>query len=144
MRIEARSAEHVFRISNGSNHAIALYYDRESSFGDYQMLFIRFRDGAGNIVPVGQDRCGWWSPKSWDATLYPPGRWPPRERLTIRPGGSLDIIHDQAALTSWWRMNPPAPPCRMQVRLFGYLGRRTWEPVSAETDWIPAACPSSG
>lgn len=143
LRIEARPADGIFRVSNTSNGGLTFYYDWAASFGAYQMLFIRFRDGAGNIVWAGEGRCGWWSPKSWDATLYPPGEWPRRQRLDVPAGGHLDIRHDQAALTSWWRMNAPVPPCMMQVRLFGYFGPRTWEPVSADTEWVTATCPGS-
>ena len=31
--------------------------------------------------------------------------------------------------------------CEMQVRLYGYLQRQTWDAVGADSEWIPAPCP---
>ena len=146
LRLEDRAAEGVFRVSNPTAADITLYYDVASSFGDYQMLFIRFRDRSGNLLNERYEDCGWWSPKEYHSNLYEPGEWPERQSLTIPAGGSLDIRRDVEALTRWllWanREGPSADgPCEIQVRLYGYLEPQTWEGVSADSEWGPAPCP---
>ena len=144
LRIDARPDERIFRVSNPGPSTINLYYDWASSFGDYQMFFIRFVDGAGNLLQARGDDCGWWSPKENQSMLWLPGRWPERRRLSVPARGHIDIPIDLAALTSWWSYGGGAQatgPCAMQVRLFGYLKRRTWDSVTAETAWLPAPCP---
>jgi hypothetical protein len=147
LRVEARTGERAFRVSNPTEAPIDFYYDWASSFGEYQMFFIRFTDGGGDLVGLRGSSCGWWSPKENDANLWIPGRWPGRRRLSVPAGGHIDIPIDQEALTWWWsygHRDAATGPCAMQVRLFGYLAPDTWDGVSAETGWVPVPCPSGG
>ncbi|HYD11648.1 MAG TPA: hypothetical protein VEC11_02245 [Allosphingosinicella sp.] len=146
VRLEARPTEGVFRILNLTDRPLALHYDVSHFSGDYLMFYIRFRDRTGNFVRALQpDDCGWWTIKVRENNLYFEDNWPERRRLEVPAGGHLDIRQDQAALTLGWldRQNapPPVPPCEMQVRLWTYAGPRTWEPIWADSEWIPAPCP---
>jgi hypothetical protein len=68
--IEDRPVVGVVAISNRSASPINFYYDTASSFGDYQMFSIRFRDASGNVIRLnGGGECGWWSPKALESNL---------------------------------------------------------------------------
>jgi hypothetical protein len=143
LRVEDRPAEGLFRVSNVTASDIEFHYDVASSFGDYQMLFVRFRDGAGNPVPIpGMQNCDYFSPKLYWSDLIPEGEVPDRKSFTVPAGGSIDIRTNLDGFFNWWHGPKTATgPCQVQVRLFGYPGPRTWNGIGAVTEWRPSPCP---
>jgi hypothetical protein len=143
LRIEDRLTENVFRVSNRTGSDVRFYYDSVSSFGEYQMLFVRFRDGAGNPVAIpGMADCDFYSPKVNSADLVADDETPERKSFTIRAGGTRDIERDLKDFFAWWRGPKTAEgPCQVQVRLFGYLGPTTSDGIGAVTEWQPSPCP---
>jgi hypothetical protein len=145
--IEDDPAGGIVTLFNRNRSATKFYYDWESSFGDYQMFFIRFRDASGKVVPLnGSSGCGWWTPKALGSTLYSPGEWPPRKTIVIPPGGSVQIKRDFSDFLMWLGRVAPsvAGPCQVQFRLYGYARRRTWQSISADSQWQQGPCPRSG
>jgi hypothetical protein len=143
LRIEDRPAEGVFRVTNQTGSDIRFYYDSVSSFGDYQMLFVRFRDGTAKPVPnLGVPNCDFYSPKVNWSDLVLEGEKPERRSFTIPAGGYWDIKRDLKDFFAWWRdPRTAAAPCQVQVRLFGYLDDTSPNGIGAVTDWQPSPCP---
>ena len=143
LRLEDRAAENVIRISNPSRRAVTVFYNYAGSFGDYQMLKIRFRDGAGRIVGLdGGHGDGWWTPLVNDSNLYRPGHVP-RRSLTVAAGDVYDMPRDIGALTAWLRMGEVrvAGPCQIQLMLATYPDRRSSARREVTSEWQPADCP---
>jgi hypothetical protein len=143
LRVEDRPAEGVVRVSNPTGSDIRFYYDAVSSFGDYQMFFVRFRDGAGNPIPIpGMPDCNFYSPKVNWSDLVDPDEKPDRKNFTIPAGGHRDIKRELKDFFGWWRGPKTATgPCQVQVRLFGYLNATTRNGKGAITEWQPSPCP---
>jgi hypothetical protein len=147
LQLESLPTQGIFRISNATRRRIDLYYTRQSSFGDYQMFMIRFRDRSGAILNNVDQTCGWWTPTIYSSQLEFLDRPPtiPRVKLTIPAGGSIEIRQNFQALTSWLRLDPSLPngPCEMQILLTGYPSRRTFWRGGAISEWQPSLCPSA-
>jgi hypothetical protein len=146
LRIEDRPADGVVRVLNPSRTPARLYYNWANGFGGYQMFWIRFRDGAGNLVRInGGQEDGWWSPVIASSTSYGPGEWPPRRELVIPAQGFLDIDRDVGPMMAWIRGSriSAAGPCEIQIMLRAYSERRSWDRVELLTNWQRSACPSS-
>lgn len=144
LSIEDDPAGGIVTIFNRNKSAFKFYYDSPSSFGDFQMFFMRFRDASGNVVPInGSSGCGWWTPKSMESQLYGPGQWPSRKLIVIPPGGSVPIKREFSDFLSWLGLFSPAVtgPCEVQFRLYGYARRKTWKSISADSQWQPGPCP---
>ena len=143
LRVVDRLAEGVFRVSNVTGSDIRFHYDAVSSFGDYQMFFVRFRDGAGNPIPIpGMSDCDFYSPKvNWSDLVHHEQK-PDRKTFTVPAGGHRDIRRDLRDFFAWWRgPKAAAGPCQVQVRLFGYLDATTRDSIGAVTEWQPSPCP---
>jgi hypothetical protein len=141
--LEDRQAEGVFRVTNLTASDVRFYYDAESSFGDYQMFFVRFRDRDGNAVPrkngIG---CEYFSPKLLWSSFSHEGQKPKRKNFTIHAGESHDIKRDLSDFFRWWREPKTAVgPCQVQVRLFGYSDPWSWQGMAAVSEWQPSPCP---
>ena len=144
LRVEDRAADGVVRVTNPTASDIKFYYDAASSFGDYQMFFVRFRDGFGKPIPIsGMSDCDFYSPKVNHADLLVEGKKPDRKSFAIPAGGSLDIKRDLTDFFLWWRgrKDDVTGPCQVQIRLYGYLNDRTWDGIGAVTQWQPSPCP---
>lgn len=143
LRIEDRLAEGVFRVSNPTGSDVRFYYDAVSSFGDYQMLFVRFRDQTGKQIPIpGMPDCDFYSPKVNWSSLVTEGQKPERQNFTITAGGYREIKRDLKDFFAWWRGPKIASgPCQVQVRLFGYLDDTSPKGIGAVTEWQPSPCP---
>jgi hypothetical protein len=143
VRVEDRLADGVIRVSNRTRSDIRFYYDVASSFGDYQMFFVRFRDGAGNPIPLpGISDCKFYSPKAYWSDIVTDEERPDRESFIIPAGGYRDIKRDLTDFFAWWRdPKTGTGPCQVQFRLFGYLDAQTREGIGAVTEWQPSPCP---
>ena len=140
IRLEDLPEEGVFRITNPRRQAVRFYYD---DWSGYAMFFIRFRDASGSIIAMdGPGDCGWWSSKFYSSDLWEYGEWPRRRELRIPGLSSITIKRDPAALLAWsHHEKAEKSPCQMQVKLFGYPGRRTWRSMAAVGQWGPSPCP---
>ena len=140
LRIEDRPAEGVIRISNPARKTARVYYNFQLGFGDYQMLFVRFRDAAGRFIKRDYD--GWHTPLEVTSNLYRPGEYPPRKPLAIRPGGFLDLPRDLGEMTRWLFVTEEvAGPCEMQIMLSVFGERWTNRRLETVGEWQPAPCP---
>ncbi|HEV7659203.1 MAG TPA: hypothetical protein VGO55_05090 [Allosphingosinicella sp.] len=145
LQIEQRPAEALIRITNSGPRAFTLHYSDADHFLGYNMLLVRFRDGAGRVLDDQPYTHGWWTPLALVSSIEDPRRGPPRRRgLAIPARGRIEMARDLAALTTGWvQLDPVTGPCEVQVMLAGYAGRR-WSAQRIEVagDWQPAPCPA--
>ena len=144
LRIEDRPTDGIIRVFNPSSNDATLYYGWANGFGDLQqMLWIRYRDGAGNIVRIGGDlEGGWWTPLAYSSTSYGPGEWPPMRKLTIPRRGFLDLRRDIGAISGWIHDELVVTgPCEIQIMFRVNPRRRTRQTIELVTEWQPADCP---
>jgi hypothetical protein len=145
LEIEQRPGEALIRITNSGPRPFALYYSDADHFFGYNMLLVRFRDGAGRVLDGDSFLQGWWTPLALVSSIEDPRRGPPRRRrLAIPARGRIDLARNLEALTTGWvQLDPVIGPCEVQVMLAGYAGRR-WSDRRIEVagDWRPAPCPA--
>jgi hypothetical protein len=128
----------VIRINNESHDRLEIYYNYVSDFGNLQMFLFRFRDRNGNIIPITDAPGRWFTPQMRYADFH----WPPRRRLVVPAGGSLEFERSIASAVSWASWHRPVEgPCEVQVKLFGYLGPHTTRSVEIASDWHRGPCP---
>jgi len=143
LRVEQRPAEGTFRLSNGGPRDATLNYNFSTSFGDYQMFFVRFRDGDLRVIGDDGAMHGWWTPLSLTSRSYAFGERANRRTLTIPAGGRIDMPRDFAQLTvGLYTAQAVRGPCEAQIMLVGYRGMLAGERrIEVVSEWQPAPCP---